>query len=241
MEFEDKSASQVLKWAIHSFAERFAIVTSFQDEGMALIDLAAGLDAQVRVVTVDTGRLPAETHAMIETVRSRYGIGVEVVTPEAEEVAAMVERHGPNLFRREVPLRMLCCQIRKVRPLENKLRDFDAWAVGLRREQSEERKFIAKAEQVNQGWKLSPLADWSAVELSDYLERNQVPRHPLYARGYRSIGCDPCTRATEAGEESRAGRWWWEEQAVKECGIHFSPTGEPRRQVDVLLSEVLAS
>jgi len=151
----------------------------------------------------------------------------------------MVSLHGPNLFRREVAFRNLCCEIRKVRPLERKLRQFKAWVAGLRRSQNESRAAVRKIEQIEGKLKLSPLADWTTEQVRDYIQRNNVPMHPLYAAGYRSIGCAPCTRAVQPGEDERAGRWWWEQDAAKECGIHFSPEGKAERQLDVLLSEIL--
>lgn len=240
IDFEEATAEDLLKWALTSWGSRFAVVTSFQLEGMVLLDMAIRLSPTVRVLSVDTGRMPPETYEMIETVRNRYGIPVEVILPDAAEVSAMVTRHGPNLFYRELGMRNLCCQIRKVRPLENRLRDFSAWAVGLRREQAESRREVPKAEQVEGRWKLSPLADWTKDAIWRYARQNDVPIHPLYQQGYASIGCAPCTRAIEPGADERSGRWWWEEGAVKECGIHFSAGGPPRRKLDVLLEEVLS-
>jgi thioredoxin-dependent adenylylsulfate APS reductase len=206
---------------------------------MVVLDMAAKISPHIRVITLDTGRLPEETYEMMEIVRSRYGIQVETVSPAANEVDAMVKRHGPNLFYESVPCRTLCCHIRKVRPLEAKLKDFRAWAVGLRRSQSETRESLAKVEEVDGRVKLSPLADWTKEQVEQYTRANDVPRHPLYAKGYASIGCGPCTRPTEAGEDERAGRWWWEQAANKECGIHFTPDGKIERTVDVLIREIL--
>jgi thioredoxin-dependent adenylylsulfate APS reductase len=229
----------LLSWAITTFGEQFAIATSFQAEGMVVLDMAARIAPAVRVITLDTGRLPEETHAMIEQVRSRYGIAVETILPDPDEVAAMVERHGRDLFYEGVPQRMLCCEVRKVRPLERKLRELRAWAAGLRREQSETRATLPKVQEENGILKLSPLADWTGEQVREYVHRNGVPQHPLYRQGYASIGCAPCTRAIQSGESERAGRWWWEQDAAKECGIHFSPDGRVTRAVDVLLKEIL--
>lgn len=206
---------------------------------MVIVDLASRISKRVRVMTLDTGRLPPETYEMMETVRDRYGIPVEAIFPEAAEVESMVTAHGPNLFYRDPSLRMLCCQVRKVRPLDAKLRGLKAWATGLRREQNESRREVAKVDLTSTPVKISPLADWTAQQIEDYVREHDVPRHPLYARGYTSIGCGPCTRATTAGEDERAGRWWWEQDADKECGIHFSADGKARRTVDVLLEDVL--
>ncbi|MBL8290718.1 MAG: phosphoadenylyl-sulfate reductase [Bryobacterales bacterium] len=238
-ELETYTAAELVEWALRTYGRRFAISTSFQAEGMVLVDMAARMDSGVRVFTLDTGRLPEETHQMIDTVRERYGVRVEVVYPDAGEVERMTTLHGVNLFYRDPNLRKLCCQVRKVRPLDRKLKELSAWAVGLRREQSEERAATAKVEMVGERLKLSPLADWTAVQVEEYLTEHQVPRHPLYARGYPSIGCAPCTRPVQPGEPERAGRWWWEENMSKECGLHVTPEGKVRQALDVLLDDIL--
>jgi adenylyl-sulfate kinase len=169
-------------------------------------------------------------------VRTRYGITVETVSPEAREVESMAARHGPNLFYQDVPLRMLCCHVRKVRPLERHLASLDAWVTGLRRGQNESRADVRRIEEEARPVKINPLADWSDEQVDDYIREHDVPVHPLYANGYGSIGCAPCTRPGEG----RDGRWWWESEADKECGIHFSPDGKAEREVDVLLRDLAA-
>ena len=237
--FEFASAPEILDWAIRSFGDGFAISTSFQKEGMAVIDMAVKISPDVRVFTLDTGCLPPETHRMIEIVGEHYGIQVERVTPDPEEVETMVAAHGRDLYYQGVPLRMLCCQIRKVRPLERKVASLKAWATGLRRGQTAERARIAKVDASGGPLKISPVADWTSDEVDAYLRANGVPVHPLYGRGYTSIGCAPCTRAVYDGEDERAGRWWWEQDNAKECGIHFTPDGRAERTVDVLIQQVL--
>jgi phosphoadenosine phosphosulfate reductase len=227
--FESANASEILAWAIQAYGDEFAIATSFQKEGMVIVDLASRISSEVRVFTIDTGRLPDETYRMMETVRQRYGIQVEIVFPEREQVEQMVMLHGPNLFYSSVPSRERCCEVRKVRPLERKLATLKAWASGLRREQSSTRNHIPKVEKQGERMKLNPLADWTAAQVEEHIRKHNVPMHPLYARGYASIGCAPCTRAVEPGEDERAGRWWWEQDAKKECGIHFGADGKIRR------------
>ena len=238
---EKAPAEELLAWALDKFGDGLAISTAFQAEGMVIVDMAARILPGARVLTLDTGRLPEETYSMIETVRERYGIAVEIVAPEPAEVEAMVAMHGPNLFYREAPLRMLCCEVRKVRPLMRKLAGFEAWVVGLRREQNESRADVAKIEENAGRLKLSPLADWTGDQVQAYIRAHDVPVHPLYAAGYRSIGCAPCTRAVKPGEDERSGRWWWELEADKECGIHFSPDGKAERKLDVLVNEILGA
>jgi thioredoxin-dependent adenylylsulfate APS reductase len=228
-QFETATAAELLAWAARTFGARFAIATSFQKEGMIILDIASRIGGDVRVFTLDTLRLPEETLSMIDTVRQRYGIAVEIVRPDAAEVQSMVAQHGADLFYESLENRRLCCEIRKVRPLERKLGELDAWAAGLRRQQSETRSQIAKVERADGRVKIHPLADWTAAQVEDYIRENDVPVHPLYARGYATIGCAPCTRAIETGEDERAGRWWWEQNGHKECGIHFSADGKVRR------------
>jgi phosphoadenylyl-sulfate reductase (thioredoxin) len=166
---------------------------------------------------------------------------VEVVSPDAGELESMVTRHGPNLFYESVALRSLCCHFRKVRPLERKLKEFDAWVVGLRRSQSDSRSALQKIENIDGRLKISPLADWSAEQVKAYIARHDVPEHPLYLKGYTSIGCEPCTRSVTAEESERAGRWWWEDAGNKECGLHFTPDGRVERTVDALVRDILTS
>jgi adenylyl-sulfate kinase len=233
--FESATAGEILAWAIGTYGDQFAIATSFQKEGMVIVDLASRITSGVRVFTIDTGRLPDETHRIMETVRQRYGIQVEIVFPDRDQVENLVTLHGPNLFYSSVQGRERCCEVRKVRPLERKLATLKAWASGLRREQSATRSHTPKAERNSDLVKLNPLADWTSTQVEEYIRRNHVPLHPLYERGYTSIGCAPCTRAVEPGEDERAGRWWWELDAKKECGIHFGPDGAVRR--DILTEE----
>jgi phosphoadenosine phosphosulfate reductase len=240
-EWEALDAEAMMAAALRRFGRRFAIVTSLQPQGMVILDMAVRIDPGVRVITLDTGRLPDETLAMIRSTGQRYGVKLEVIPPDAGEVDAMVSRWGTDLFRDSVAKRRLCCHIRKVRPLAAALHHVDAYAVGLRRDQSESRSDASKAINDNGKLKLSPLLDWTAEQVDDYTRRHNVPRHPLLDRGYASIGCAPCTRAIAPGEDERAGRWWWEIGAAKECGLHQTPTGQLRREMDVMLDEVLAA
>lgn len=237
-ELDHLPAEDLLAWGIRTFGNSFAISTSFQKSGMVIVDMAARISKSVRVITLDTGRLPEETYEMMDRIRSRYGVEVEAVMPDPLEVQAMVKRHGANLFLHDRSLRMLCCHVRKVRPLERKLRQFRAYAVGLRRLTSGSRSEIHKVEESRGSTKISPLADWTRQDVDDYAERHGIELHPLYAAGYTSIGCEPCTRSTRNGESERDGRWWWEEDKAKECGLHSQTDGKIRRTLDVLIDEV---
>lgn len=236
---ENATAEEIVAWSVDTYGDRLAVVTSFQYEGMVIVDMAARKSKDVRVITLDTGRLPAETYDMIEAVRARYGVRIEMVSPEASEIETMVAAHGPNLFYESVALRTACCHFRKVRPLNRKLEKFDAWLTGLRRTQSDTRGALGTVSTENGRLKISPLVSWSREDVEAYTREHDVPRHPLYAKGYTSIGCAPCSRPTEPGEDERAGRWWWEMGVAKECGLHFSPDGRTMRTVDVLIHEIL--
>lgn len=235
------SARDVVSRAIAEFGDSLAVLTSFQREGVVVVDLVMQASRRVPVLTIDTGRLPAETQEMIGEVERRYGITVERILPEPAEVEAMVGAYGLNLFRDSVPQRMLCCNVRKVRPLGRRMQGVGAYFTGLRRSQSETREHIDVFDRSGSPVKINPLAGWSAADVAEYTLAGELPEHPLYTRGYTSIGCDPCTRAVVAGEDERAGRWWWEIDAEKECGLHFSADGKAERTVDVLLRELLVT
>ncbi len=223
------SAEAVLGWAIETFGGRFAVVTALQVEGLVVLDIARRIDPDVRVLTIDTGRLPEETHGFLDTVRARLGVTIEVVMPAAEAVGAMAARHGTNLFVRDQALRRLCCHVRKVEPLARALTGVEAWATGLRRDSGPARADTPLIERdATHGGivKLNPLATWSRQEALAYAQQHRLPIHPLYAQGYTSIGCAPCTRAVTPGESERAGRWWWEADPDRECGLHHATPSE---------------
>jgi thioredoxin-dependent adenylylsulfate APS reductase len=240
VELDDKEPQEVISWALDRFRpERIAICTSFQSDGMAILDMAWRIDPNVRVFTVDTGRMPNETYDLMEQVRERYGIKVEVYYPDANELSEYVRLYGINAFKQAVPMRLRCCEIRKVNPLKKVLTGLDAWFTGLRRDQWASRSNIRKIEiDYDHGGllKVNPLADWTDEEVWDYIRANDVPYNALYDKGFTSIGCAPCTRPTSAGEDPRAGRWWWEKNAPKECGIHCPiETGGFEHEAEALL------
>lgn len=228
-ELERFSANELLAWAFEVCHPRIALACSFQAEACVLIDLIHRLrGADFRVFTLDTGRLHQETYDCMDAIRERYGIGVEVFFPEAARVENMVRTHGLNLFYQSVESRQMCCDIRKVEPLQRALQEVDAWMTGLRREQAVTRTTVRKVEiDHDHGGilKVNPLADWSTTQVWDYIRANQVPYNRLHDQGYPSIGCAPCTRAVEPGEDMRAGRWWWEHPETRECGLHVKGAG----------------
>jgi phosphoadenosine phosphosulfate reductase len=199
--------------------------SSFGAEDMVVIDLIATHALPIRVFTLDTGRLPDETHALIDRVRARYGLPIDVYTPDARLLQRFVRDHGVNAFYRSVDLRTACCGVRKSEPLTRALVAKGAWITGLRREQSVTRADVAVEEfdRAHGLPKYNPLADWTGDDVWNYLRAHDVPYNALHDRGYPSIGCAPCTRAVEPGEDVRAGRWWWEAPEHKECGLHRRP------------------
>jgi phosphoadenosine phosphosulfate reductase len=242
LDLDDQEPEDVIEWGLETFGDRVAIVTALQADGMAVLDMAVRIKPDVRVITVDTGRLPQETYEFIEQVRAHYPkTQWDVLFPDSAEVEAMVRRRGVNLFRNSVEERMLCCQIRKVRPLVTALQGLDAWFTGLRRDQWATRAAIKKVEldHDHEGIvKINALADWEGDEVDAYLEANGVPVHPLYAQGDTSFGCAPCTRPVQPGENDRAGRWWWETGAPKECGIHCPiETGSFEHEAEAIFAE----
>lgn len=235
------AAGNTVHLALREFAGSAAVLTSFQREGVVVLDLVLTAAPETPVITIDTGRLPEATHRMIAAIEKRYGIHVERLAPDPAEVEAMVALYGRDLFRDGVAQRTLCCNVRKVRPLARRSAALGALFTGLRRSQSETRADVEIFDRSGSPVKVSPLASWSAEDVARYTAERGLSQHPLYAAGYSSIGCDPCTRAALPGEDERAGRWWWERDADKECGLHFTPNGRAERTVDVLLREVLSS
>jgi len=225
-ELEDKSAEDVLRWALGIFHPRIAFASSFGAEDVVIIDMLMKIRSDARIFTLDTGRLNQETYDVMDAIRERYNMNIEVYFPDAKEVEDMVNRYGMNLFYHSVELRKLCCEVRKVKPLNRALQGLDAWITGLRREQADTRARIAKVEidaQHGSIVKINPIADWTWDMVWDYIRKNNVPYNRLHDNGYPSIGCEPCTRAVKPGEHFRAGRWWWEQAAHKECGLHLNP------------------
>ena len=196
--------------------------TSFGAEDMVLLDLISKHARGIEVFTLDTGRLPEETYRLMSAARGKYPLAIRSYCPDTFELETYVERNGPDAFYNSVAQRKECCRIRKVGPLGRALSGKKAWVTGLRREQSRTRDGldVKTWDEVNGLFKFNPLLDWSWDEVQTYISRNEVPYNELHDRGYPSIGCAPCTRAVEPGEDIRSGRWWWEDANSKECGLH---------------------
>lgn len=222
--FENSKPEDVLRWALDELHPDIALATSFQASGMVLIDMLMKINPDARIFTLDTGRLNQETYDVIDVVRGKYDTEIEVQFPDKNEVEEMVRQHGMNLFYRGKYKRLLCCQIRKTHPLNKMLESLNAWITSIRRDQTETRSETNRFEidQIHGGiLKVNPLVDWTEEDIWKYIKANNVPYNKLHDMGYPSIGCAPCTRPVKPGEDPRAGRWWWESDSEKECGIHF--------------------
>lgn len=214
-------AEDLLRSAAASHGSSIVQATSLGVEDMVITDMIARHRLNIAVGTLETGMLHPETLALIPRIEARYGLVVEVYRPAAEAVIHFLELHGDRAMYESVELRKGCCAIRKLEPLSRMLHGRTAWIAGLRREQSDNRGTASVSELDDNGrQKLNPLADWSWNDVWHYIAVNEVPYNPLHDQFMPSIGCSPCTRAIAVGEPFRAGRWWWEDEKAKECGLH---------------------
>lgn len=218
---ENEPAEHLLRWALDRFHPHIAVAASFQDA--VLLHMASALRPDVRIFSIDTGRLPEETYAFAETLRLRLGVRIEWYFPRHDAVEALMREKGLLSFRHSLEDRKACCAVRKIEPLSRALAGLRAWITGLRREDGESRSGlkVVEVDDLHGGiLKLNPLAHWTTADLDAYVRRYQLPVHGLTAAGYPSIGCACCTRAVRPGEPLRSGRWWWEDPEHKECGLH---------------------
>jgi len=221
---------EILTERLRGIAAAFSpavLASSLSIEDMVLTDAIARSGAPIGIFVLDTGRLHADTLALVEQARAHYGIAIEVFSPDPGAVEQYVRSFGRDAFYQGVELRKRCCEIRKVEPLRRALAGRRAWITGQRREHSVERAQLAERERdpVHGIEKFNPLALWTDAEVWHYAHEHRVPYNRLYDQGYRSIGCAPCTRPVRPDEDPRAGRWWWEEATAKECGLHVAPDG----------------
>ncbi len=221
--FKNSSVTEVLSFFLQEFKGKIAFASSLGAEDQVLTHMIASIDPTAKIFTLDTGRLFPETYDLIERTNSRYKIKMDIYFPEAKRVEHMVKERGINLFYESVENRKLCCHIRKIEPLRRALEGIEMWITGLRREQSQSRNTMALVEkdENNKGiLKLNPLIDWTHDDVWSFIKENNIPFNKLHDKGFPSIGCQPCTRAIGPGEDIRAGRWWWEMEGKKECGLH---------------------
>ena len=225
-DFEAKSPEELLRWSMDQYGDKAGLASSFGMEDMVLIDMIAKLNGPITIFTLDTGRLHEETYELMDRVRSKYGLEIKTYFPDRDKVENLVRGKGFFSFRESVDNRKECCYIRKVEPLNRALGELKAWITGLRRSQGITRTDIPKVlEDADHPplIKINPLADWSEEQVMNYIIENNVPINILHKKNYPSIGCAPCTRPVEQGEDIRAGRWWWENPEHKECGLHNRP------------------
>ena len=219
--FESAPVETALRFVTDIFPGRVKFSSSLGQEDQVLTDIIARNNIPINIFTIDTGRLFNETYETIEKTRARYKIHIDVLFPQSQAVEEMVNQFGINLFYDSVGNRQTCCHVRKVEPLNRALQNVSAWITGLRAGQTDHRKNLPVVEWLNDKkiYKINPLLHWSYDDVMNYIKTFSVPYNSLHNKGFVSIGCAPCTRAIEDGEDPRAGRWWWE-TSQKECGLH---------------------
>jgi phosphoadenosine phosphosulfate reductase len=215
------SVSDTLRKLCEVFPGKVVFSTSFSYEDQVIIDIISR-SAPVQIFTLDTGRLFPETYTTWTRTLEQYDISIQAYYPNEAELKQFVTSYGPNAFYESVELRKNCCAIRKVQPLKSALEGNAVWVTGLRAQHSSNRNDLEVLEwdETNQVIKYNPLLDWTTEQVRNYIDEHNIPYNALHDRGYVSIGCAPCTRAIKPGEDFRAGRWWWEDESKKECGLH---------------------
>ncbi len=222
-ELSEFSTEQLLRYFLRDYNGKVALSSSMAAEDQVLTDMVCKINPEAEIFTLDTGRLPQETYDVIEKTNEKYGINIKMMFPDSRLLEVMLLESGPNSFYHSLENRKNCCHVRKIEPLIRALQDTDAWICGLRKEQSVTRGDLEVIQWDDQFdmIKISPLLDWTTEQVWDYIRDNDVPYNALHDKGYPSIGCTPCTRAVEDGQDIRAGRWWWENPEHKECGLHL--------------------
>jgi phosphoadenosine phosphosulfate reductase len=216
------SAREIIEKALALFGNKITFATSLGAEDQVITYMISKIDNSANIITLDTGRVFPETYDLLHRTVNRYGIAIKSYYPDTTQVEEMVNTKGINLFYESIENRKLCCHVRKIVPLRRALQGMDAWITGLRREQSVTRTDLKVVEwdAANGLIKINPLLEWSETQVWDFIKSNDIPYNKLHDQGFPSIGCQPCTRAIEKGEDLRAGRWWWEMPDSKECGLH---------------------
>ncbi len=230
LEWGEKHPQDILRAAMEEYGEHIAISFSGAED-VVVVDMAIKINPQVKVFSLDTGRLHAQTLQFIDKVRSHYNMRIDVMYPDHDMVEHLVAEKG--LFSFYTDGHGECCHVRKVQPLERKLSTVDAWVTGQRRDQSPTRtdvpvvqldpRFKGRGEQLV---KFNPLANWTSQQVWEYIRAFDVPYNELHSQGFISIGCAPCTRQVHPGQHEREGRWWWEEATMKECGLHLADSSK---------------
>lgn len=219
---KNKTPEEIIQFFLEKFQEKIAFSSSLGAEDQVITDMISKIDKSTKIFTLDTGRVFPETYDLIDRTTKRYNMPIEIYFPDAEQVEGMVKEKGINLFFESTENRKLCCHIRKIEPLKRAFKNLDVWICGLRRDQSITRTDVQLVEwdEANGLIKLNPIVNWTEKQVWDYIKANRVPYNRLHDKGFPSVGCQPCTRAITEGEDTRAGRWWWENPETKECGLH---------------------
>jgi phosphoadenosine phosphosulfate reductase len=231
-ELEARPPTEIVRWALERYGRDCALAFSGAED-VVLIDMAAKTGLQLSVFCLDTGRLHPETYRYLDEVRAHYGLDLELLTPEPAKLEPFVRQKG--LFSFYEDGHQECCGVRKVEPLRRALSSKRAWITGQRRDQSPSTRALVPVVQIDAAFKgrdgallkLNPLASWSSAQTWAYIREHDVPYNPLHDRGFKSIGCEPCTKPTHPGQHEREGRWWWEDTTRKECGLHSAPPPPP--------------
>ena len=220
--FSGQEPQEVLAYFLKEYKGHITLASSLGIEDQVLTAMVCSIDRQTPVFTLDTGRMFPETYSLIERTNLIYGIRIQLYFPDFHAVEEMVKEHGVNLFYESVEKRRLCCHVRKLEPLKRAFAGMKVWICGLRHEQSVTRNAnrMVEWDEQNDMLKVNPLIDWTEEQTWAYIRKHGVPYNKLYDQGFPSIGCQPCTRAVQTGEDIRAGRWWWESPEHKECGLH---------------------
>jgi len=219
---KEKSAEQILTSISNLPGEKIVFSTSLSYEDQVITHMIFNNELNISVFTLDTGRLFPETYSVLNSTINKYKKQIQVYFPDTQKTEALITKKGPLSFYESVENRKECCFIRKVEPLKRALSGKTIWVTGIRAEHSEGRNNMAAAEwdEGNKIVKVHPLYNWSTEQVKDYIKKHNIPYNPLHDKGFISIGCQPCTRAVKSGEDFRAGRWWWEDNSKKECGLH---------------------
>lgn len=223
-DLNDADARSIIQYIDQNFADKAVFSTSFGIEDQVLTHFLALENAKINIFTLDTGRLFPETYYVWNRTLDLYNLNIKAFYPQTQAVEQLLETKGPSSFYNSVDDRKECCNIRKIEPLKRAINGYQVWITGIRAEQSVNRdqmEFVEWDEQ-NQIIKIHPLYNWSLNDVEKYLKDNFVPYNPLHDKGFVSIGCQPCTRAVQEGEDFRSGRWWWEDKSKKECGLHVT-------------------
>ena len=218
----NNSPENILIYFLNKYKGSIAFSTSLGAEDQALTNMIVKIDPSAEIFTLDTGRLFPESYDLIERTNKKFRIKIKVYFPFSRQIESMIQEHGVNLFYESVEKRKLCCHYRKKEPLKRALQNKEAWISGIRKEQSDIRQLneLVEWDPVHKIIKVNPLINWTEKQVWDYIDKHNIPVSPLHKKGFKSIGCQPCTRAIQEGEDFRQGRWWWEDRSKRECGIN---------------------